>query len=244
MLKIWVFNFGSPFVNLFQLPGIVELAIIAPILFLVLYSMVYMLRNASWKSSLFVMLLIVVNFGILMLVDIVVGAMFSTPSRYISFTLIALILPVAYLLASKITIDDLQKRQLWAFVMIVVIGLSLLSSTLMVLSPIVSGKGNDEDFIQVVQILNEQESPVLIVDQLGDDVTFGNVLALSHYLNDDMQFRFVQDINNFTGDTSGRLFWLHTPNDTAQNDGPSNWTSDKYTVNEVVPGLLWDLTAK
>lgn len=244
LLRIWMINFGKPLVDLFQLPGIMELAIVLPTLLLVLYSMVYMMRNASRRSSLFVMLLILVNFVILAAIDIVIGAIFSTPARYISLTLLAMLQPVAYLLASKISVNDPRIRQAWTVVMVAVIGLSLLSSTLMVMSPVVRGKANDEDFIRVIQILNAQEPSTLIVNPLEDGSTFGNILGMSHRLNNDVQFRFVQDINDFTGDTSGSLFWLHKTDDSAENGDPGNIAGDKYTVTELVPGLLWGLTAK
>lgn len=244
LLKTWVINFGKPLVDLFQLPGIMELAIVLPILLLVLYSMIYMIRHASRRSSLFVMLLILVNFVILAAIDIVIGAIFSTPSRYISLTLLAMLQPVAYLLASKISVDNPRIRQAWTVVMVAVIGLSLLSSTLMVMSPVVRGKGNDEDFIRVIQILNAQGPSTLIVNPLEDGSTFGNILGMSHRLNNDVQFRFVQDIDNFTGDTSGNLFWLHKTDVNADNDDLGSIAGGKYSVTEVVPGLLWGLTAK
>jgi len=244
LLRTWVINFSKPLVDLFQLPGIVELAVVLPILLLVLYSMVYMVRNASRKSSLFVMLLILVNFIILAAIDIVIGAIFSTPARYISLTLLAMLQPVAYLLASNISVDNPRKRQAWTLVMVAVIGLSLLSSTLMVMSPVVRGKANDEDFIRVIQILNAQGPSTLIVNPLEDGSTFGSVLGMSHQLNDDVQFRFVRDITDFSEDTSGQLFWLHDTENTPDNASPDHLVSDKYSVTELVPGLLWELTTE
>ena len=241
MIKLWLRNFSSPFVDLHQLPGIVELAIIISILFLSLYSMIYMLLNASRGSSTFVILLILVNVGILLLIDFIIGAVGSTQSRFVAITLLAIKLAVAFLLASKITSRTSRRRNSWSVILVVLIGVALLSSTIIVMSPTVRGKGNDKAFIDSIRILNDQEAPVLLVDQIDNNYIFGNILGMSHKLDPDVRLRFVRSVNGQLSIDSQDLFWLHVPNNKLIDQIPKKLTNEEFEITELVPNLLWRL---
>ena len=244
LLRSWALSFSSPLSDLSALPAGVELIVVVLVLLVVLYSAIYMLRNAERSASLFVASIIAVNASVLMLADLIFGGVSSMQARYFSMPLFFIIFPVAYLLTSKLDSTGSRRSRLWTLATVGVVSIAVFSSILFVQFPVVRGKGDDRAYLDIIRILNEQDSPTLLVDQLGDSSTFGNILGMSHQLDPDVRFHFVPDAENLALTDFEDLFWLHHTDGNPDNEMPSVLMGTEFKVTELVPQYLWHLEPK
>ena len=124
LLRSWALSFSSPLSDLSALPAGVELIVVVLVLLVVLYSAIYMLRNAERSASLFVASIIAVNASVLMLADLIFGGVSSMQARYFSMPLFFIIFPVAYLLTSKLDSTGSRRSRLWTLATVGVVSIA------------------------------------------------------------------------------------------------------------------------
>ncbi len=226
--------YSAPIVDLYPLPAPLELLGAALALLLFIYSLLYTLRCAGKDSNLLLLLLFAVSVALPLGLDLLSGGQRSTVSRFLTVALVAAQMIVAYTLAAQTAVSS--RRAVWTAVTAVVLLTGLLSSTLWVLSPAGSGKGNDESQIDVLARLNSAEQPLVLLNGLDISPTFGDVLGLSHNLDPDVRFYIIDSLTEVPPNRAPLYFYEPSAATLAQFT-----TARPFVATEVVPGLLWQL---
>jgi uncharacterized membrane protein len=177
----WAFNSAGVFFD-------VEYAdqrytiVAAAILGIIGYALYFLCRNASRANAYFVIILLASTVLAFLPGDLLRGSHFSTSSRYLVPTWLALELAVAYLFASMLS-ETLGRwrRGVWATAFVALLACGLCSSEISSAAPIWYSNNNVATVRGIAKTINEAKDPLLITEDRS-----GIAFVLVHYLRRDV----------------------------------------------------------
>lgn len=203
LIITWIGNISRAFLDLgvnSSIPLSYQITLGVVILFivyLVAYSLYFLVKTTPKNIWLFVITLIATPALALILPDLLFGGYRSAMSRYLMSCQLGILIAVAYLLANKISSDLLPryKKKLWQ-----ICGVILITSA--VLSGIVGSQAETwwnmaygYQFAPVAKIINQATRPLVISEISGNNL--GNLLALSYSLKPEVRFQFFPETKPF-----------------------------------------------
>ncbi|WP_016951206.1 glycosyltransferase family 39 protein [Anabaena sp. PCC 7108] len=160
---------------------------------LAIYSFIFIYRQTLPRVWLFVFLLSGVSALALILPDVIIGGKLSVRPRYVIPCYLGIQLPVAYLLATQIISSKQIVRKFWKSVLAGLISIGILSCAV---SSQADGwwlKGRNTHS-QIARIINQSPKPLLISSTYS--LNIGNLMSLSHLLNEKVQIQLVLNSNS------------------------------------------------
>ncbi|GBE93458.1 glycosyltransferase family 39 protein [Nostoc cycadae] len=189
------------------------------LLILVGYSIYFIYKKSFKLSWLFVIIAIFINPLIFITKDLLQGGILSTYIKYLTPSLLAMQIAVAYLLAKKITDVSVSSlvQKFWRSVTTVILLCGILSCSL---SSQASnwwnkGEGDNKYNLQVAHIINQSVQPLVIGSGLthNDKSFVGIMLSLSHLLEPQVRLRLTVEPKIPTiPNESGDIFIYRPPN--------------------------------
>lgn len=158
------------------------------ILILVVYSFLYLSRQAGTRVWLFVFILSGVPALALILPDLIIGGKVSLRPRYVIPCYVGIQLAVAYLLADKIISSKLIARKFWQLVMVVVISSGVVSCAVSSQAETWWNKSSHAN-PQIARIINKANDPLLISSNYS--LNIGDLMSLIHLLDHKVQMQLV-----------------------------------------------------
>lgn len=158
------------------------------ILILVVYSFLYLSRQAGTRVWLFVFILSGVPALALILPDLIIGGKVSLRPRYVIPCYVGIQLAVAYLLADKIISSKLIARKFWQLVMVVVISSGVVSCAVSSQAETWWNKSSHAN-PQIARIINKANDPLLISSNYS--LNIGDLMSLLHLLDHKVQMQLV-----------------------------------------------------
>ena len=228
--------FSFPLVDLNPLPMALEILLSVLALSLSAYSLVYLVRRIGRDNNVFLLTLFAANTVPLLFLDLADGGYRTGVARYMIFALIALQMMVAYTLAEQTATASGTRRRVWGGITAALLLLGLVSSIWYVVSPAGTGKGNDENQLAVLALLNTAEHPLVLLNDFDNASTFGDVLGLSHNLDPNVRFYIIDTLDTVPPGRAPLYFYEPSAATRAQFAA-----SRPFAATEVVPGLLWQL---
>lgn len=220
LLISWTGNMGRQLIdfNLDSNSPRIALMVFLPALLgiigLVIYGIYQLVKQTSFKTWLFILLLGAVPTLPLVLQDVISGGTRSAFGRYLLPFNIAIILIIAYLFASQIWHHSgrIWQQQAWKIGLVTLTTLGIFSSVLSSQAQVWWNKYNSENVVQVVRIMNESEKPLLMIDRKSDytnQIKLGNLMSMSHLLDSKVQFKLLTQpqVPDFPGEFSDRYFF-------------------------------------
>ncbi len=217
LLKLWLLSFTALFIDFdfgFDNPWTFIARI--PFLGLIMLSLYAVCRRTPPATWLFILLSILVPFGLLAIPDSILGGKRSATSRYLIACFPAVQLAVAYFLTTQLSLKRVYsgrspvlshtytpytlrpapytvcKTWVWRGTLAIIMVTSLASLTASALSN--SWWNRDVSYYndQTADILNKTASPIVISD-IGDDYTnTGDLISLSYRLDNKVELLLVQ----------------------------------------------------
>jgi uncharacterized membrane protein len=160
------------------------------ILILVVYSFLFLYRQAGKRVWLFVFILSGVPALALILPDLIIGGKVSLRPRYIIPCYISIQLAVAYLLATQIISSKLIVRKFWQLLMVVVISSGVISCTVSSQAETWWNKGSHKN-PEIARIINKANNPLLISSNYS--LNIGDLMSLIHLLDHNVQMQLVTE---------------------------------------------------
>lgn len=172
----------------------VFLILLAAIFCLIIYSIYFLLSNASLKNSFFILLLIGVPAVALGLPDLILGGQRSTVARYVMGIPLGIQLIVAYCISTKISCLNYAnwQRFFWRGILVITVTLSLVCSWQMIQAPTWWNKYSSYYNAEVANIINKTEKPLII----SNVKRISRSTSLSYQLKDNAKFLLLEESNN------------------------------------------------
>lgn len=148
------------------------------------WGLVAVIRGAPRHSSALLVLLIAVPIGMLLGPDLLFGGIRSMSTRYLTPSLLAVVLCVAYLVAA-----ERRRDRWWPWAAVVVVALGLASCAHNWRQDVVWTKGVSYHLPQVAAAINESPAPLVVGNRERHHP--GNLLALSNLIRDDAHMQFL-----------------------------------------------------
>ncbi len=176
----------------FALPWGAIVAGIIPLLLLLLYSAYFLLRYEDFSQSFFLLTIIGATALGLALPDLIWGGQRSTVARYIIAVPLTIQVIVGYCLAANIAASRNIMKQLWRFILLFLLTISLLCSWKMVQAPTWWNKYSSYYNAQVAEIINQAPQPLII----SNAKRISRSTSLSYQIKDDAKFLLLdkQDV--------------------------------------------------
>lgn len=192
LVKLWGLHFSSTVID----PGFSlehPFTYIVPPLVLVLLGIALWIlaSTAPLRVWLLIGLLTIVPAIALILPDLLTGGQRSASTRYFFPSLLGMILAIAYLLAFLITHHQSSKQRLGYGLTALLLTTGLISCSLSFQAQTWWSKGVSYGVPFAAEVLNNLPTPLVIIGYR--DVNLGNSIALSHWVNDQVQFQLVRD---------------------------------------------------
>ncbi len=184
---------GDLFLNLNHANSIERLA---DILFLLLVILAFycLLRWTPGRIWSFLVLPIVINYGVLVPPDLLLGGERSLRSRYLLTALLFITLVVASFLANAIKRSRYRwERMTWTGVFVVLLACGLISSITVI-------RAADLDYLEegrTASVVNQELAPLINASEnplVVSAATHSFALALSHEVNDNVNFQLIQNL--------------------------------------------------
>lgn len=187
LVKIWTVNFVRIFWDINASPyGDYEyiLPFVLPLAVLLIVSTIFMARNESVYTTTLVVGLLAMNVVPLAIPDLVTGGIRSSITRYFFPAYLAIELPMAYFLAYKISCNTSNvKKKVWQLSTIAIVIMGLFSCSIYLTSDYWHNKGNNLEFIEIANVINEDENAIVVGDYshsgLNRLLTLNNMLKSS-----------------------------------------------------------------
>ncbi len=160
------------------------------ILILVVYSFLFLYRQAGTRVWLFVFLLSGIPALAVLLPDLIIGGKVSLRPRYVIPCYVGIQLAVAYLLATQIISSKLIARKFWQLVMVVVISAGVVSCTVSSQAETWWNKSSHAN-PQIARIINKANDPLLISSNYS--LNIGDLMSLIHLLDHKVQMQLVTE---------------------------------------------------
>jgi uncharacterized membrane protein len=200
LVKQWLFGLSSIFIdtysfasiNLWPVSGsLFKYSTQLSILILTGYSIYFLCRRTSKEIWLFVITLIGITMLTMILPDLFLGGRRSASPRYMIPCYLGVELSVAFLLANKIVSAGSWQRGFCRTLMVVLIVGGIISSVVSSQADYWWNKGGTHNNPQIARIINSSSRPLLASDAGGANL--GNILSLSHLLDQKVRFRLLPD---------------------------------------------------
>ena len=252
MLRFWLYNFGSVFLDIGAHPRgnstsypygtgslLIDLISVS-ILALAVYSMYFLCRRTQKRTWLFVLTLTGSTFVPLALGDVIWGGRRSTVARYLIPSYLGLQLALAYLLAARIHSANFWQRMSWRAVLAVVIGAGIISAAISSQAETWWNKGGSNNIPGVARVINQFSRPLVISDRYG--LNPGNLISLSYRLDPRIRLRLVNCPNVPTIPDGFSDIVLFNPSECLR----LKLQADEKSMIEAIyaNGMLWRLTRK
>lgn len=217
LIKLWFFNFTSllidtpwdlnnPWLYLLRFPAFI-------ILILAIYATSqYHNRSTRWL----ILTLISIPFLMLALPDILLGGERSIVTRFLIPCFPGFILAISHLFSSYIRsgkFSVVDGELVWRSLLASLFTVSLISIAISTTAPVGWNHYPSHKNPEIVQILNSNPSSVLMLDHGADYTNLGNVLALSHHLNDQVKLFIVNSQPNLLLLPIGPKIFVLNPSD-------------------------------
>lgn len=173
------------------------------ILILILYSILFIIRHANKRTSLFLLTLIVIPFIGITFRDLISGGVGSTIVGYRFFVpvIIGIELTVVFLLASKIAEGGKLPQRLWQFFTIVILFFGLASCITYFKADTWWTLRYGYHVTRIAPIINSADHPIVVTKFESQ------ILAFPHHLDPNTRLLMVSDIEKFKlPDTKGDIF--------------------------------------
>ena len=190
LVKMWFSSIRLLFLDL-EIPKIpipffsLFYSLVLCIAVLIGYSIYFLCRHTQKQVWLFVLILILSNSLPLILPDVILGGIRSTPARYWIPCYLGIHLSIAYLFAAKIaSVEILQPRKFWKIIIGIVISGQVLSCAV---------KANPRvpisNLSQITQVINQTNHPLVV----GSDYKYNHIelLSLSYLLDSKVRLLLV-----------------------------------------------------
>ena len=152
---------------------------------LVVWAFIFLIRNTSKRTWLFIVSSILLNTLPLVLPDLISGGLRSTIARYQLPSYVGIQLAVAYLLASKL---EMSRRQVfWKSLTAIAISLGICSGIYLTVTDTWWTKYSDYFVTQLVTSLEGAENITIV-----SDANHNRILSLSHHLKPDVRLQLVK----------------------------------------------------
>ncbi len=174
------------------------------VLVLVLTSLVVIYRKAPRLSTLFVYLLIFLPIAILLVPDLLFGGIRSVSSRYLTPSLLGIIIAAAYLLGSKLGSSKFQAPIVALIIILATASCAWNSSQFSVWT-----KGISFNLPKVAKIINSSPKALVVGDQERHNP--GNMLALVHLLKPGTKVQFITTEKGYALPAGTGDVYLFTP---------------------------------
>jgi uncharacterized membrane protein len=158
------------------------------LLILVIYSFLFLYRQAGTRVWLFVFILSGVPAFAVILPDLIIGGKVSLRPRYIIPCYVGIQLAVAYLLATKIISSKLIVRKFWQLVIVLVISSGVISCAVSSQAETWWNKSSHAN-PQIARIINKANDPLLISSTYS--LNIGDIMSLIHLLDPKVQMQLV-----------------------------------------------------
>jgi uncharacterized membrane protein len=232
------FDSSTPLIQLLPLiPSTLAL------LFLIGYSIYYLIKNSQKEVWLFVLTLILTLALALALPDILLGGRRSGVARYLMPSFLGIQLAVAFLLSNKIT--SFRQQKLWRLVTVGLVSAGIISCITISQAEIWWNKGSisSEDVPKIASIIDRVPNQLII-----SDTDLIHILSLSHEINSNAQFLLLSKPNllDITAVSNFNNVFLFEPSRQLQNNLEQQHIY-KYILKPIYPlkyPKLWRLEIK
>ncbi|MEB3212305.1 MAG: glycosyltransferase family 39 protein [Leptolyngbyaceae bacterium] len=212
LAKLWGLHLSSTFVDM-GLPLDHPYSLVTPIIVWVgvVIAFYRLIRIAPVRTWGFVVLLTVIPAIALILPDLLMGGRRSASTRYFVPVLIGVLLAVAFLLAEGLAHPTARYRWGIRGLTAVVLTASLLSCSISFQSNTWWSKVVSYGVPRTAALVNPKPNPLIVVGLR--EVSLGNAIALSHFLEDHVRLILTQDstVPELPGDASD--LFLYDPHD-------------------------------
>ncbi len=192
LIKYWILSFTSLFIDIdfgFNNPWTYLLRL--PFGILIIVGLYQVCERTPRMNRQFILTSILVPFLILFLPDLLMGGRRSSITRYLIICFPAIQLAVTYLFAIHINSGRFSFADgvhLWRGILALCLTASLISCSLSAYSQTWWSKHISYWNPEVARLVNTVNSPYIVTDQ-GDNYTnFGEIISLSHLLDNDVKF--------------------------------------------------------
>ncbi|WP_375473512.1 glycosyltransferase family 39 protein [uncultured Nostoc sp.] len=158
---------------------------------LVGYSIYFICRATNYKVWSFIITLIVVPALPLILPNLITGSIRASIEPYLIPSYLGIQVAVAYLLTTQLYNGSGSRRSFWYIIVALVIICGLISSKVSSQAETWWNKGMNSGNLQVAQIINQSNRPLLISDAFGNN--YGDVFSLSYLLEPKVRFLLVSN---------------------------------------------------
>lgn len=235
-IQNWLIIVASPVIDLYiGSRNIIPYILRIPVVLIVGYALFYLVVSTSKRIWVFLLLLIGVTALPLLLSDLFRGGTLSIQGRYFASANVAIILVITHLIVDKLSIPREKTPYHWYLITAFLIAAQLGSAFNILMAETWWNKKLSWINPQIVQVLNQDSHPLLIVCQ-PTPTDLGDVLALSAMVDQDVMFKLCQKpaIGELPSGFSN-IYWFH---ETYKNFIYSE-NGRQYQATEVVPYFLW-----
>ncbi|MBD2447264.1 glycosyltransferase family 39 protein [Nostoc sp. FACHB-152] len=247
LVSAWLTNitylFGDfwryePFFPDLNFPGLRLGKFLTPlILILVIYSFLFVYRQASPRVWLFIFILSGVTGLALILPDVIIGGKLSFRPRYFMPSYIGIQLAVSYLLATQIMSANLITRKFWQMILVILVCIGVLSCSVSSQAETWWNKGSHAN-PQIARIINKTNKPLLISS--NNSLNIGDLMSLSHLLSEKVQIQLVIEPKMPQIPKGFSQIFLYNPSKAFQSK-----LEEKYKLNLADKrGRLWQIENK
>lgn len=163
--------------------------ILSFILLTIVCSFVTLVKQEKRDVLLYIIILAMIFFLPLAGVDLVFGGQRSISSRYVIPSLLGIQIAVAFSLNCWLKSQQIFIRQIAYAIVTAIIIAGITSCAVNLPKNIAWSKGGSDYLIDAASIINQAKKPLVVGNSLG--LNFGNILALSHLLEDDSKLLLV-----------------------------------------------------
>jgi uncharacterized membrane protein len=235
-IQRWVTIFASPFLDVYMGPrNVVPYILRIPVLLLIGYALLFLVRNTHKQVWGFLLLLVGVTALPLLLSDLFRGGILSIQGRYFVSANVVIIPVVVHSLVSKHFLPGAISPFKWYLVIALLFAAQVSSAFNILVSETWWTKRLTYNDPEVGHVLNQADRPLLIVYGLAP-TDLGEILALSYSVDKDMRFQLYQEsaIVELPPGFSD-IYWFHQ----TYRDFTGLESAKQYKAIEVVPYLLW-----
>jgi uncharacterized membrane protein len=238
-IQRWVLIFTSPFLDLQFTPrNIIPYLLRAPVLLLIGYALLFLIRSTPRRIWVFMLLLIGVTTFPLIFSDLLRGGILSIQGRYFVPVNMAMIPVVAHLFTEKLSLSCPKLPTRWHLFVALLLTAQIGSTFNILWAKTWWNKNLSWNNPQIVQALNQASNPLLIVYGIAP-TDLGDILALGSMVDGDVRFRLYQTpaVVDLTGPFSD-IYLFH------QDYVKIIESGNRYKIYEVVPDILWRIAKR
>ncbi|WP_040483597.1 glycosyltransferase family 39 protein [Lyngbya aestuarii] len=197
LIKYWILSFTSLFIDIdfgFNNPWTYLLRL--PFGMLIIVALYQVCERTPRMTRQFILTSILVPFVILVLPDLLMGGRRSSITRYLIVCFPGIQLAVTYLFAIHINsgrFSFVDGVHLWRGMLALCLTASLISCSLSADSQTWWSKHISYWNPEIARLVNTVNSPYVVTDQGDNYINFGEIISLSHLLDNDVKFILMSE---------------------------------------------------